>query len=154
MRKIPLMVISVLTLLFTGAFATQAPDPAPAEARIQHVHQELIQGFLHRDVAALDRVLADDYVFTGDEGRFVGKQHIIESFRSGDHRMYSFDISRQRIRIYGDAAVMTYRYSCRQTYKNQDVSGVFRITRVFARKNGRWQLVAGHESRIRSAPAP
>jgi ketosteroid isomerase-like protein len=151
MRKNLTIVISAWTLLLSAISAAQDPVQAIAEAQIRQVNRQLIQAFLHRDAVALDRLLADEYNFTDDDGRFLGKRHILQSFRSGDHHIFSFDVSEQQVRVYGTAAVMTYRYTCKQTYKNQDVSGVFRITRVFARKHGRWQIVAGHESRVASA---
>ncbi len=151
MRRNLMMVISASTLLLSAISAAQKPEQATAEAQIRQVNRQLIQAFLHGDVVALDHLLADEYIFTDDDGRFLGKRHILQSFRSGDHHIFSFDISEQQTRVYGTAAVMTYRYKCKQTYKNQDVSGVFRITRVFARKRGGWQVVAGHESRVASA---
>ncbi|MBZ5630884.1 MAG: nuclear transport factor 2 family protein, partial [Acidobacteriia bacterium] len=86
-----------------------------------------------------------------DSGRFLSKAHIVESFRSGDHHIFSYDMSEEKIRIYGNAAVMTYRYVSKERYKGEDESGDDRITRVFAKRNGRWQIVAGHESRISSS---
>jgi len=37
---------------------------------------------------------------------------------------------------------------CHQTYKSHDESGSYRVTRVFARVNGRWRIVAGKETRF------
>jgi hypothetical protein len=148
MRRTVTLAALILLLALSGTPTAQVDRSPSAEREIHQVHAQLIQGYMHNDAALLTRVLADDYTFIDDNGRFLTKPHIIESFRSGDHRIFSYDISEEKIRIYGNAAVLTYRYVSKESYKGQVESGDDRITRVFAKKNGRWQIVAGHETRI------
>ncbi len=128
--------------------AAQVDHNSSTESQIRRLHVQLITAYMNNDAATLNRILADEYTFIDDAGRFLTKPHIVESFRSRDHRIARYDISEEAIRVYGDAAVLTYRYVSQESYKGQDGSGVFRITRVFARKNGRWVIVAGQETRI------
>jgi uncharacterized protein (TIGR02246 family) len=146
MRKHAALVTTILLLALSGA--PQVDPSSPAERQIRQLHAQLIQGYLHNDAALLDRVLADDYTFIDEAGRYLSKAHIVESFRSGDHHIFSYEMSEEKIRVYGNAAVMTYRYVSKERYKGQDERGDDRITRVFAKKNGRWQIVAGQETRI------
>lgn len=146
MRKHAALVTTILLLALSGA--PQVDPGSPAERQIRQLHAQLIQGYLHNDAALLDRVLADDYTFIDEAGRYLSKAHIVESFRSGDHHIFSYEMSEEKIRVYGNAAVMTYRYVSKERYKGQDERGDDRITRVFAKKNGRWQIVAGQETRI------
>lgn len=148
MRRTITLAASILLLAFSGAASAQVRHSPSAEREIRQLHAQLIQGYMHNDAALLDRVLADEYTFIDDSGRFLTKPHIIESFRSGDHHVFSYDISEEKVRIYANAAIMTYRYVSKESYKGQVESGDDRITRVFAKKNGRWQIVAGHETRI------
>jgi hypothetical protein len=52
-------------------------------------------------------------------------------------------------RVYGKTAVVTGLVT--STYKNADHQIVVRsrFTDVFVKRNGRWQLVAGHSSRLK-----
>ena len=146
--RLTVLAASMLLLVFTGTSSAQVDQGPSAEAEIRRVHAQLIQGYIHNDAALLDRVLADEYTFIDEAGRFLTKPHIVESFRSGDHRVLAYDMSEETVRIYGTAAVMTYRYVSKESYKGQPESGDYRITRVFAKRNGAWRIVAGHETRI------
>jgi hypothetical protein len=50
----------------------------------------------------------------------------------------------ERYRVYGDAAVVTYR----PTRLTADTPHVFRSTDTFIRRDGRWQLVARHITEV------
>jgi len=53
-----------------------------------------------------------------------------------------------KARVYGDAAVVTYRWTSKETFKGQDISGQSRWTDTWVKRAGRWQCVASHGSRI------
>jgi len=100
-------------------------------------------------VSALQRILADDYVFTNDRREVETKEKVLANFKTGgDRTISSYVIHDPKVRIYGDAAVMTYSYTSKEQYKGREEGGTFRITRVFIRTRDGWQMVAGHETRI------
>jgi ketosteroid isomerase-like protein len=148
MRPAVTFATSILLLALTGQPAAQVHQGPSVESEIRQLHALLIEGYMHNDAGILNRVLADEYTFIDGEGRFLTKPHIVESFRSGDHHVFSYDMSEEALRVYGTAAVMTYRYVAKENYKGQDERGDYRITRVFAKKDGRWQIVAGQETRV------
>jgi len=116
---------------------------------VSRLQSELVAAYKHHDVSALDRVLADDYTFTNDRGQVETKAEVMANFKSGgDRTITSYAIQDPKVRIYNDSAVMTYRYTSIETYKGRDESGTYRITRVFIKMDGRWQMVAGHETRV------
>ncbi|MBZ5630525.1 MAG: nuclear transport factor 2 family protein, partial [Acidobacteriia bacterium] len=127
MRKPVTLAASILLLALSGTPAAQVDHRSSAEWQIRQLHAQLIQGYIHNDAGLLERVLADEYTFIDDSGRFLSKAHIVESFRSGDHHIFSYDMSEEKIRIYGNAAVMTYRYVSKERYKGEDESGDDRI---------------------------
>ncbi len=143
----PRLIAACVSLLIAASLAAQQ-KPDNAQAEIRKLNAQLIEAYKRADATSLERIFAAEYVFIDEQGLFLPKEHIIESFRSGDHRVFSYDISEGRVHVYGDAAVMTYRYVSRESYKGQRGGGDFRVTRVFARKNGSWQLVASQETRI------
>jgi hypothetical protein len=148
MRPTVTLAVSILLLALTRTPTAQADRSASVESEIRQLHAQLIQGYMHNEASTLDRVLADEYTFIDGEGRLLTKPHIVESFRSGDHHIFSYKMGEETVRVYGTAAVMTYRYVSKENYKGQDERGDYRLTRVFAKKDGRWQIVAGQETRI------
>jgi hypothetical protein len=123
---------------------------APAKEEITKVQDALIAAYIHRDTAALDRILADEYTFINDDaGGVVNKKQILDSFRSGgDREITSYIRQDDHVRWYGDVAVLTYRYHSNETYKGRDAGGDFRVTRIFVKRDGRWQSVGGQETRV------
>ncbi len=143
----PTLIAACASLLISASLAAQQ-KPDEAHAQIHKLNAQLIEAYKRDDATSLERIFAAEYVFIDEQGLFLPREHIIESFRSGDHRVFSYDISEERIHVYSGAAVMTYRYVSRESYKGQPAGGEFRVTRVFARKYGAWQIVAGQETRI------
>ena len=88
-------------LLLTTSIVAFAQEPArvdPAHGagdevrRVQDalVQDALIDAYVHRDTAALDRILADEYTFINDdEGGVVNKKQILDSFRSASVIIHS-----------------------------------------------------------------
>ena len=117
---------------------------------MRRVQDALIDAYIHRDTAALDRILADEYTFINDDaGGVVNKKQILDSFRSGgDREITSYIRQDDHVRWYGDVAVLTYRYHSNETYKGRDAGGDFRVTRILVKRSGRWQMVGGQETRV------
>jgi ketosteroid isomerase-like protein len=127
---------------------------AVAETEIVGVQDALIAAYIHRDTAALDRILADEYTFINDDaGGVANKKLILDSFRSGgDREITSYIRQDDHVRWYGDVAVLTYRYHSNETYKGRDAGGDFRVTRIFVKRDGRWQTVGGQETKVNQQP--
>jgi len=53
-----------------------------------------------------------------------------------------------KVRVYGDAAVVTGRFTTKETLKGRDISGQYRFTDTWIKKAGRWLCVAGQGSKI------
>jgi len=150
MKRIAFAVCVAVFLFVVGA---QAQTPAQTETG--KVEQELIKlenqwvdAMLKRDVAFLDRTLADDFLGTGINGRVETKAESLASMKSSEYVITSLVIDDVKVRVYGDAAVVTGRSTGKETYKGKDVSGQTRWTDTFIKRDGRWMCVATHNSRI------
>jgi ketosteroid isomerase-like protein len=53
-----------------------------------------------------------------------------------------------KVQVYRDTAVVTYRSTDKGNYKGNDISGRYRWTDVFVKRNGRWQVVSTQGTRI------
>jgi len=97
---------------------------------------------LHRDADFSQRTLADDYVAITPLGTVTTKQDTLSARKSGQLRYESIDITDMVVRLYGDTAVVTARADVRGRQLGEDFSGPYRYTRVWVRRNGRWQTVS------------
>ena len=73
--------------------------------------------------------------------------------RAGGYHIISFAYESMDIDVFGDTAVIHARYSQIASYDAVNLSNVFRLTDVWARRDGRWQVVARHSS-ILAEPQP
>jgi hypothetical protein len=107
---------------------------------IADLEQELLSAMRSHDTVTLDRLLADDLLFTDHLGR-----HITEH-ASGRMTIDELVPSEQVIRELPKAAVVSVRLYIRGTYEQVPFEGHIRYTRFWMLRERRWQVVGGHSS--------
>lgn len=134
------------------AIATQTTSVQDSAKKIERevvaVDREFDAALGQNDAAALDKLVADDCVFTNDQGKVFGKQYRVGVTTS--HRVVfdSYAADDVRVQVYGDTAVVTERNTTTSQARDQSHTGQFRYTRVYVKRNGRWQLVAAQKTKI------
>jgi ketosteroid isomerase-like protein len=116
------------------------------------LEQSFNDALLRADWEAVERLCANDLVFTNAEGSVTNtSDHQIGSLKSGDVKFESLETSDVKVQDLGNVAVVTGKVVERGRYKTNDLSGTYRFTDVWAKRNGKWQLVVGQETRAKSA---
>ena len=100
------------------------------------------------DADALDRLWGDDLVVTVTNMPVMTKPEAIGFLRSGRMKFQRYETSDIRIRVYADAAVVTGRLQRTRTINGRDVDDNWRFTKVYIRRQGKWQVVAWHASAL------
>jgi ketosteroid isomerase-like protein len=122
------------------------------DAEIEAVEAALRSAQLTADVAALDALIDDDLLFTGPNGELATKADDLAAHRSGLVRFTAHEPQELRMRQVGnDVVVVALRAHLTVVVAGQPISGTYRYTRVWARTNGRWRIVAGHVSEVPTA---
>jgi ketosteroid isomerase-like protein len=104
---------------------------------------------LTADVAALDRLLADELLFTGPDGELSSKAEDLAAHGTGVVRFLSHEPEELRIRQIGnDVAICALRARLSVEVAGTAISGTYRYTRVWSRDDGAWRVVAGHVSEV------
>ena len=119
-----------------------------ADDSILAAEEELRQAMMKNDVAALDRLIDDDLVFTTFNGALVTKAMDLESHRLRLLRATRIEPSERVIRRYGDLAVVIVRMDFEGTYAGEPANGAMRYTRIWRETPAGWRIVAGHMGRI------
>ncbi len=134
-----------------GPVGAQAASSAAVEEQIKKIEKDRAAAVTRADVAALDAVTSDDYSLIDRNGRVRDKAQTMSAIKTGDIKITSNEVSDLKVRVYGDTAVVTGRADTKGTIGGKDVSGPMLFTRVYVKKNGRWQSVAFQQTAI-SAP--
>ena len=105
---------------------------------------------LNADVTALERLIADELLFTGPDGQLGTKAEDLHLHGSGAVRFRSHEPEELRVRRVGtDVAVSALRARLAVEVHGKLASGTFRYTRVWAREDGSaWRVVGGHVSAV------
>ena len=132
--------------------AADKPAAAGPEQALMKIEQDMLAALLKKDAAGFGRHFADDAVLTTPDGTVQTRAQLLADVKSGDLVLESSAFSDMKVRVYGDAAVVTYTTTDKGKYKQQDISGRFRWTDVFVRRAGEWKLVAGQGTPIQPPP--
>ena len=145
--------VFLLSLVATSAFAQPRTEHSRAEGEIVKVRDALLDAYLHHNYAVLSRVLGEDFTYIDDDGFTLNKAQILDLFKSGDDKITSYKTQDDNLRMFGDCAILTYRYRAGETYKGHEVGGDWQATRIFVKRNGQWVVVAAQDTRISAQPA-
>lgn len=142
-----LLIISALICASSFVSAAQtAPKPATDENAARDVlvslTKEWIDAETRRDGAALDRLLADDFVGIAPSGDKVTKKMIVPDPK-GQGGGLSFTGDDFVARVYGDMGVVTGN----GTWTAKD-KGTLCFTLAFVKRGERWQIVTVHISQV------
>ncbi len=109
--------------------------------------REQRDAYLRRDVAATNRLVADEYVLTIQGGEIGNKATLITFLREEPvDPSLTLTAEDTQVRVNGDTAIVVGRRSERRRRpdNNQEGIGYARYTRTYIKRQGRWQLLAEH----------
>jgi len=125
-------------------------SPSPDEESIRKVEDEFAAAYGRNDAEALDRLWAADYTFVNPAGQVLTKAQRLAMLRSGELKIESYTRDEEKIRVYGDTAVVTYRSTVHAQRNGNDISSQRRVITVLIKKDRRWQAVAQQSTGIRT----
>jgi ketosteroid isomerase-like protein len=98
------------------------------------------------DVATLDGLWADDLEVAVPKMPVMTKSQVLNFARSGRMKFLRYTTSDLRVRVYGDAAVVTGRVERTRVLNGQEMADDWRFTKTYIRQNQKWRVVAFHAS--------
>lgn len=145
-----ILVIGLLTITATSIAIGQGKDAnasanSKADQEIRQVEDKRREALLRSDTATLDLIFADEYLVTNQFGQLQTKAQMMSALRSGTLKFESVVEDDVSVRVYGDVAVLTGRSTSKHEGRETVQS---RFTRVYVKRQGRWQAVAHQVTRI------
>jgi ketosteroid isomerase-like protein len=113
---------------------------------IRQLELEWMQAHQQRDAERLEELVAHGFRFTAihlNPDPMSREQWMGAAL--GGYLITSFSFESMDIDVFSDTAVVHSRFSQIASY-TVDLSNVFRVTDVWTRRDGRWQVVARHSS--------
>ncbi len=149
MKRVALTVFLTVIVL---AIDVQTQSEARAQAgsdeqELIKLENDWLQAFFKNDGAFAGRFLAEDYIGTDEHGEARNKAQEIAEIKGGAHLSTSGVLDNIRVRVYGDAAVVTGRRIMKGLFQGKEYRSPYLWTDVFIKRGGRWQCVTSHVSK-------
>lgn len=151
-RFLSSVLILLAALVLVASAQTKTKDKkSRVEAELMQLERDIGEANIKRDKAFFERIEADEFIFTDSSGGVTTRAQDVASLDSppGAFKLISYVPDEMRVHVYGDTAVVTGRVTTESRNGERTVTSQSRFTDVFVKRGGRWQIVAGHSSRIR-----
>jgi len=135
---------SVLFLLGCVAVRELAQEKSDV-ATIRALELKWVDAYKQRQIAAVGALLAEDYVITLEDGSTYGKVGFV-SYSAGPLRVDVAELADVKIRMHENIAVVTAAYHERGEFGGKSYDYHDRLTDVWMKSSGKWQLIASHYS--------
>jgi hypothetical protein len=147
MRSLFVMV-SVLLLVLGSA---SRPVRASTDAEfIGFLEEAWVNAILQKNVAVLDREIADNFSGVSPSGEPYTKQQAIADIRSGFYAVDTMDLENVKVRVLGDLAIVTYYRNEKNTLGKEDCSGRYIFTDVWVNRDDDWKVILSHGTPVES----
>jgi ketosteroid isomerase-like protein len=111
------------------------------EQHLRQLNDEWVKAVVRGDAETLNRVMADDFIFTypleGDD-----KAQFIADITSGDLKIEHITREQLSVRVFGSTAVLAARDSATWLYHGRELSGQYRVILIYSNREDKWQLCA------------
>ena len=131
----------VLPVLAHGQ-ATVAKNDKSAQEVIDF-RNRYIEAEENRDIAFLDKILADDFFALNPQGKLLDKAGQLDNLKRPDRTLKVLNPRETHVQFYanGEVAILTEHVTVDGEDKGRHFGGEFRFVRVFAKQNGNWKVV-------------
>ncbi len=149
MKTASLVVILLLATFGCAREHTLSRQSSDALAALSSQERAWTEAFKNRNRDTLNKLIADEFIFTDEEGHIYDKQQYVAAAIDAI-RVDSYTVDETKITSFGNTGVVTGRWTGKLSIDGKDASGAFRFTDTFVRRNGQWQVVASQDTRIAS----
>ncbi|MBZ5597859.1 MAG: nuclear transport factor 2 family protein [Acidobacteriia bacterium] len=138
--KLILLFLSILPAL------SMAQSKSPESVKILTLERKWTEAYKARDISILASLLAEDFVITVEDGSTYGKAGYISHSADSTVHVDVAALSELKVRLHGNTAVVTGAYHETGSSKGKPYEYRDRLTDVWMKIDGRWQVVASHYS--------
>jgi ketosteroid isomerase-like protein len=143
------MKTATLIIFLAALICRFSSAQTPAQQEVLQFERDACKAFLDADVSALEGVLTPDFTLTLSNGDVSTRADEINELQSKKVHYDVFENYDMLARLYGnDMAVVLGKTRVKGTADGKPFDRVVQFTDTLIKRDGRWQLAAGHVSRI------
>ena len=146
MNRLIILTLVVLaattTTLQTQSAQSDAAGVEAVKKQIITLDQQLNDAAVQGNMKFFSKIMSEGYVGVAPNGMILGQSLIAAHYQDGTLRYESVVNSDIDIKVHDNCAVLTAISAVKGHDGNTDLSGVYRIMRVFLKRKGEWQIIA------------
>jgi ketosteroid isomerase-like protein len=119
---------------------------ADAEKAVANLDTEYQAAVKKNDAATMNRILADDFVLVTGSGNTYDKADLLTEARSARVQYELQDDSEQKVRVWGDTAVITAKLREKGTEEGRPFDKTVWFSDTYVRTSSGWRYVFGQSS--------
>lgn len=135
------LLVFVILLATSRVLMSQTPAPGVAEDSVRATEYARKQALLTADTVLLSHLTAAEFYEVSRFGQLRTRANNMLEIATRTLKLNSVSYDSLSVRIYGDVAILTGIADNTGEYRGTPFAGRIRYTRVFARRDGRWQAV-------------
>ena len=141
---------NVTLIIFVAVLSCRSSlAQTPAQKEVLQFERDACKAFLDADIPALERVLTPDFTLTVSNGEVSTRADEINELQTKRVHYDVFENYDMLARLYGDdTAVVLGKTRVKGTADGKPFDRIVQFTDTLIKRDGRWQLAAGHVSRI------
>ncbi|MBC7911888.1 MAG: aspartyl protease family protein [Pyrinomonadaceae bacterium] len=124
-----------------------------AEREVRKLEREWLDAYEKHDAEAMNRILSDDFKLTFSNGSVQTKADVLaqlKSARDSSRPSPKFMTEEVQSRVEGDTVILTGRLIQQMERDGQTRTMQMRYTDTYAKRQGRWQVIASQLTRIQT----
>jgi ketosteroid isomerase-like protein len=118
------------------------------EEELLKVEKAFAEAIVKNDLEGIGRLVTDDWIIIDPNGEIVDRTRFFDVIKSGALTHDMMESEDSRVRVYGESAVVTAITSTKGKFMGQEFSTQERATDVFVKRDGHWQCVLTHLTRL------
>jgi ketosteroid isomerase-like protein len=146
LRFPPTPVLSALTFCLLVARVIPLAAQEKDAANIRALELKWTESYKLHQIDILSSLLAEDFVITIEDGSVFSKAGYISHSADAAVHVQVAEMSDLKVRMHGDTAVVTGAYHERGESNGKRYEYHDRLTDVWMKIGGKWQVVASHYS--------
>src|SRR6266496_2630224 len=125
----------------------QSQDPKFVEIMKQFA-QDTGNAMVAPDIDKLNQIYSDDWAAIGSSGKIFTKEMLLDDFKSGRHKLVSFEIGPMDVQVRGNVAVVQASVNEKRIHDGKDISGQFVFCDLLENRTGKWVIVRTLGTRV------
>ena len=124
--------------LFSGYVAA---TPAAGDKDVARAVDHLTQAMLHKDIAELNALTAENLTYGHSSGKIQDKKAFIADIETGKSAFKTLEMQNQTITVSGDVALVRHHFSAQALKGTEVVPTEIENFQIWQKQDGKWLLV-------------